>query len=73
MKQIYKNGDCLVDMEEERNALETSAHDKLEWDEELVEHFANNPFLSTPMAEIVNLCDSDDDDEEKEATGRNIV
>ena len=71
LKQIYKNGDCLVEVEE-RDTLETSALEKFEWDEELVEDFANNPFLSSPMTEIVNLSDSEDEDDKEEA-GRNIL
>ena len=50
----------------------TSAEDKFEWDEDLVEDFANNPFLSSPVAEILNLSDSDDE-EDTEQMGRNIV
>ena len=61
LRQIYKTGDCLVEMDE-RKTLEATTQDKFEWDEELVEHFANNPFLSSPIAEIVNLCDSDDEE-----------
>ena len=72
LKQIYKNGDCLVETEEERTLLETSTTDQFEWDEELVEDFANNPFLSSPMTEIVDLIDSDDEDD-KEDSERNVV
>ena len=71
LKQIYKTGDCLVEMEE-RSIMVTSAEDKFEWDEDLVEDFANNPFLSSPVAEILNLSDSDDE-EDTEQMGRNIV
>ena len=67
LKQIYKNGDCLVEMEQ-KNTLETSALDKFELDEELEEHFANNPFLSSPTAKIVDLGDSEDEEEKEDSS-----
>ena len=68
MKDIYKRGDCEVRMVSPQRDADTTGrfHSKEEfvWNEDLVEEFAANPFLSSPDEDIINLPDSEDEEPE---------
>ena len=68
LKDIYKGGACEVRMVSPQRDPDTTGRlyqqEEFVWNEELVEEFAANPFLSSPAERIVNIPDSEDEESE---------
>ena len=63
MKRIYRSGECLVEMDNEDKNGNVESYEQFMLNEELIEDFSANPFLSSPSKEIIDLPDSDDDED----------
>ena len=63
MKRIYRSGECLVEMDNEDKNGNVESYEQFLLNEELIEDFSANPFLSSPSNEIIDLPDSDDDED----------